>query len=86
MTIPPSQLRQELAAVFGEITAARRLAAAGRDVELGNLDDRIGALCTAILDLPRDEGRDLLPLLEDLRNSLNQLAATIKVGLSGAAT
>ena len=38
----PTELRQEIAAVFGEIVAAKRLARAGRAIELDGLDKRIG--------------------------------------------
>jgi hypothetical protein len=74
----PTQLRQEIAAVFGEIVAARRLARAGRTIELDGLDKRIGGLCEAVILLPADEGRDMLPLLEDLHASLDELAGTLK--------
>lgn len=74
----PTQLRQEIAAVFGEIVAARRLARAGRTIELEGLDKRIGALCEAVMSLPAGESRDMLPLLEDLRASLDELAHSLK--------
>lgn len=74
----PSQLRQEIAAAFGEIVAAKRLFAAGRTIELDGLDKRIGALCEAVTLLPSAEGHALLPLLEDLRTSLDELGDAIK--------
>jgi hypothetical protein len=74
----PAQLRQEIAAVFGEIVAAKRLARAGRAIELDGLDKRIGGLCEAVVLLPGDEGRDMIPLLEDLRASLDELAGALK--------
>lgn len=74
----PNQLRQEIAAVFGEIVAAKRLARAGRTIELEGLDKRIGGLCEAVVLLPAEESRDMLPLLEDLRASLDELAGTLK--------
>lgn len=78
----PTELRQELAAVFGEIAAARRMASAGRPIELGDLDQRIAALCDAVVNLPRSEGRDLLVLLDDLQISLDQLAQALKAATS----
>jgi hypothetical protein len=78
MTMQPTELRQEIAAVFGEIVAAKRLARAGRVIELEGLDKRIGALCEAVVLLPAEEGRDMLPLLEDLRLSLDELANALK--------
>ena len=74
----PSQLRQEIAAVFGEIVAAQRMVRSGRAIELDGLDKRIGVLCQAVTLLPADEGRDLIPLLEDLTASLDQLAIAIR--------
>ena len=74
----PTQLRQDIAAVFGEIVAARRLVRAGRTIELDGLDKRIAVLCQAVVLLPADEGRDLIPLLEDLSASLDHLAVAIK--------
>jgi hypothetical protein len=78
MTKHPEHLRQEIAAVFGEIVAARRLARAGRTIELDGLDKRISGLCEAVVLLPGNESRDMIPLLEDLRASLDELAGTIK--------
>jgi hypothetical protein len=78
MTVQHSQLRQEIAAVFGEIVAAKRMARAGRTIELVGLDKRIGGLCEAVVLLPGQESRDLLPLLEDLRVSLDELAGALK--------
>lgn len=74
----PSDLRRELAAAFGEIAAARRMVAAGRPIELDGFDQRIAALCEAVTELPADEGRDLLTLLEDLQLSLDQLALALR--------
>lgn len=74
----PASLRQELAAAFGEVVAARRMAAAGRMVELAGLDARVIALCEKIVTLPKEETLDLLPLLDDLRASFDQLAETLK--------
>lgn len=74
----PSQLRQEIAGVFGEIVATQRMVGTGREIELDGLDKRIAVLCQAVALLPADEGRDLIPLLEDLHASLDQLAAAIR--------
>lgn len=74
----PARLRQEIAAVFGEIVAARRMVRDGRTIELDGFDKRIAALCQAMKLLPADESRDLLPLLEDLYASLDQLASALK--------
>jgi hypothetical protein len=78
----PTHLRQEIAAVFGEIVAARQLVRAGRTIELAGLDRRIAGLCETVVILPPDERRDLLPLLEDLRLSLDELAGALKSAAS----
>lgn len=78
----PSDLRQEVAAVFGEVVAARRLVRGGRTVGLEDLDKRIGVLCEAVVLLPREDGQALLPLLEDLTTSLDDLADALKTASS----
>ncbi len=75
----PSRLRQEIAEVFGEIVAAQRMVRAGRTIELEDLDKRIAVLCEAVTQLPAEEGRDLMPLLEDLHASLDQLASALRM-------
>jgi hypothetical protein len=74
----PSDLRQDIAAVFGEIVAAKRLVRSGRTVELDGLEKRIGILCEAVAALPSDDGRAMLPLLGDLHASLDELAEALK--------
>ena len=64
--------------MFGEIVAAKRLVRSGRAVELDGLDKRIGVLCEAVVALPSDDGRAMLPLLGDLRTSLDELADALK--------
>jgi hypothetical protein len=78
----PSDLRQEVAAVFGEIVAAKRLVRSGRAVDLDGLDKRIGILCEAVVALPADDGRAMLPLLGDLHASLDELAGALKTASS----
>jgi hypothetical protein len=79
----PSDLRQEVAAVFGEIVAAKRLAGSGRTVDLEGLEKRIAMLCEAAVALRGDDGRALLPLLQDLLASLDELAESLKTASSG---
>jgi hypothetical protein len=82
----PSDLREEVAAVFGEIVAAKRLVRAGRTVGLEDLDKRVGTLCEAVVLLPREDGQALLPLLEDLTSSLDDLADALKMASSNDQT
>lgn len=72
------QTRPDVAAIVGEIVAAKRLARAGRAVDLDGLDARIGQLCETVIAMPRHEGQAMLPLLDDLRLSLDELADTLK--------
>ena len=74
----PSDLRQEVAAVFGEIVAAKRLVRSGRAVDLDGLDKRIAILCEVVAALPGEEGQAMLPLLGDLHASLDELAEALK--------
>lgn len=76
------QIRDEVAAVFGEIMAAKRLVRSGRAVELDGLDRRIGELCLVLAGMPREDGRALLPLLEDVRVSLDDLALALRTASS----
>ena len=76
-------LREEVASVFGEIVAAKRLVRSGRTVELDGLDNRIGQLCEAVVGLPGDDAKAMLPLLEDLRHSLDELGDALKTSSSG---
>jgi hypothetical protein len=71
-------LREQVAAVFGEIVAAARLVRSGRVIELDDLDKRIDLLCEAVTALPREDGRAMLPLFDDLRASLDELSDVLK--------
>lgn len=76
-------LREEVANVFGEIVAAKRLVRSGRAVELDGLDQRVGQLCEAVVVLPGDDAKAMLPLLEDLRLSLDELGEALKAASPG---
>jgi hypothetical protein len=56
---------------------ARAMLEASRTVDLTGLDDGIGRLCAAALDLPPAEGRQLRPTLEALRCELERLDALL---------
>jgi len=57
------------------ITAA--LIESGRRVDLAGLDDEFGRLCAGILALPLAESRALRPMLDTLREQLDQLHAAL---------
>jgi hypothetical protein len=48
-----------------------------RSVDLTGLDERIGRLCAAVLDLPHEQGRTVRPSLKDLHHRLATLIATL---------
>jgi hypothetical protein len=74
----PTALREEIAAVFGEVTAACRMLATGRHVDLSGLELRVDDICKAMEKMPRPDGRELLPLLQDLNDAFAQLAIAMR--------
>lgn len=74
----PAMLRAEIASVFGEVTAACRLLATGRHVDLTGLELRVNDICEAMSKMPRPDGRDMLPLLQDLNDAFAQLAIAMR--------
>jgi hypothetical protein len=74
----PTALREEIAAVFGEVTAACRMLATGRHVDLTGLELRVDDICKEMETMPRPDGRELLPLLQDLNDAFAQLAIAMR--------
>ena len=70
-------LQRDLTEVSVAIDAALRTVEHGDFVDLGGLDDRVGRLCAAIKQLPRDQGRGferpLLGLVDDLTRLTDEL-------------
>jgi hypothetical protein len=74
----PSDRAAALAqAAIGTLRMARALAQSHRDIELAGLDQEIGRLCAASLDLPTEQGRAMRPLLIDVLAELDALAASV---------
>ncbi len=73
-----SMLISDAAALLGELTAARNDVTIGRPLDLSALDLRVFAVIDAVLALPKTEGQQLLPLLEDLRRALDGLGEAVK--------
>jgi hypothetical protein len=73
---PPHPDRDAIAAAAGALRStlavARTLAEAGRRIDLSGLDREAAALCEAVLVLPPEEGRGLLP---DLTAIVAEVAA-----------
>lgn len=75
MTI--DELRQRLDAEADALAKAREAVTAGHDIALGDLEQRVGALCRAVEALPLAEARPLVDDVQRLAASLDELAATI---------
>jgi len=74
----PSDRAAALArAAVGTLQMARALAKARRRIDLTGLDQEIGRLCAATLDLPGAEGRAMRPLLVGVLAELDALAACV---------
>jgi hypothetical protein len=59
------------------VKVAHGLVAAGRDIDVTGLDQRIGLLCAKMLDLAPDEGRRVRPRLIALSGSVQTLARAL---------
>ncbi len=74
----PEVLQRDLTEVSVAIDTARRTVERGDFVDLAGLDARVGRLCSAIKDLPREQGRGferpLLGLVDDLTRLTDMLA------------
>ena len=55
------------------LAVARALAMAGRHVDLGGIQDGVGALCAQALCLDRDNARHLIPALYEVMAQLDRL-------------
>lgn len=60
------------------VSAARRLLAEGRFLDLGALEARISILCGRIAEMPKDEGRRFAEFLGELNGELAALAGEIE--------
>ena len=76
--LPPSpsdRAAAAAAAVVGTLRMARVLAGSRRCIDLAGLDQEIGRLCAASLDLPPEQGRAMRPLLATVLAELDALSA-----------
>jgi hypothetical protein len=82
MTSPDStNPRRELEAAALLIGDARRTLAKGGLVELAALESRIGDVCRAILELPREQGLAFAQPMQQLIDGLERLGSDIQVRL-----
>jgi hypothetical protein len=72
---PSRRAASSAEALVGTLRLARALARSRRSIDLAGLDQDIGRLCAAVVDLPAADGRAMRPLLVELLAELDALAA-----------
>jgi hypothetical protein len=72
---PQTQAVTLLEAICGTLALARSLVQSQRRVDLDGLQESVGRLCAACLDLPPDQGREMLPRLNALLAELDSLTS-----------
>lgn len=70
-------LERSIEQAAGLINAASRLISEGRVLDLKGLEGRIARLCRAVAVKPEDEAKSLLPRLEGLLSSLDELGRVV---------
>jgi hypothetical protein len=83
MPDPQTQVEDMMAAAHSMLRVARALVQSQRPVDLAGLQDTIGRLCAAALDLPRDQGRALQPRLAAVLAELDALEHALGVAEQG---
>lgn len=73
-----NDIRLDIEKASSVVATGRRLVAQGRTLDLSALETKVAAACAAIGALPKDDARDLLPALEALLGSLDQLEEDLK--------
>ena len=90
-TPPPaaSPLAEQVACqartLIGTLRTALALVSACREVDLVGLDNEVGRMCAAALDLPREEGLTLRPLLAELLAEVDRLCLALEATPAAAA-
>jgi hypothetical protein len=64
---------------------ARALAQSHRSIDLAGLDQEIGRLCAASLDLPPEQGQAMRPLLATVLAELDALSVCVAANADGGA-
>jgi hypothetical protein len=70
-------VRAAVEALGDTLAVARALVGAGREVDLEGLDRGAARVCAAVMALPLNEARVLLPALEEVLRQLDAMAASI---------
>jgi hypothetical protein len=71
------QLVAELYAMERTLRLARTLVESHRNVDLAGLEERVGRLCAAALDLPPEEGQGFRVLFASVLAEIDALAAAL---------
>ncbi len=69
-----AQVEETLAALIGEIKADRKALAEGRELQLSNVGQRVNDVCTAAVDLPKEDAVAVQETLQDLKTCLSALS------------
>lgn len=77
-TESPDIIRQDLNRYLNQIKEARTKALADEEFDLGNLDQKIIALCERIEKLPPSEAKSFGDDLQMIIDQLNQLETAVK--------
>jgi hypothetical protein len=78
MTDPVSQVAAMAQAASGMLRVARTLVEVGRDVDLAGLQNAVGRMCAAALDLPPEQGQALRPQLAAVLAELDALERALR--------
>jgi hypothetical protein len=78
MTDPVTQAAAMAEAASGTLRLARALVEARRSVDLAGLQNAIGRMCAAALDLPPEQGRALRPQLAAVLAELDALERAMR--------
>jgi tRNA U34 5-methylaminomethyl-2-thiouridine-forming methyltransferase MnmC len=83
MSDPQTQAATMAEAACGTLRMARALVESRRHVDLAGLQDAVGRLCAASLDLPPEQGRALRPQLAAVLAELDALARAMQAADGG---
>jgi hypothetical protein len=75
---PPERLRILAERLIRTLAVGRALVITGRSVDMSGIQDGIGVLCAKSLDLPRDQGRQMLPMLLELAAQVDSLSMAMR--------
>jgi hypothetical protein len=80
MIDPETEAARMAEAASGTLRLARTLVEAKRRVDLAGLQEAVGRMCAAVLDLPPEQGRAMHPRLAAVLAELEALERALRVG------